>query len=316
MLTRHNIYLLVAFMIALLDACSSSADIEQVYPDIDERAINFETHIHTRVSESTVESLKEGFSVWGGYDENVVFDGNIVTYDTSTSTWVYTDGPKYWTKNTYDFQAVYPVSISGATVSYEESALKINGYNIPDHPETDLLIGAAENHDYPSDGPLVNMNFRHALAQVTFHAKKDADAGEVSLNEISLYGPASVGSYNSSSDSWTHTSYTTKNSPFAVSSTKTELDTSTKNALGSLLVFPSSFIPNTYTLYIRYTITYNLSKEVYENTILLASASLDSWEAGKKYNYTFTIIDPNTIIFDPPKVTPWTESNGNVIIVE
>ena len=56
----------------------------------------------TRAEATLTEIQTNGFSVWGGYEGNTVFDGRKVTYDNSNSEWGY-ENTEYWTYNIYDF---------------------------------------------------------------------------------------------------------------------------------------------------------------------------------------------------------------------
>lgn len=268
----------------------------------------------TRVTEAGIDDLRSsGFSVYGGYlgdDPTKVFDGDLVS-TTNGIDWGYVN-TKYWTFNTYSFYAVHPTT-AAASYNAATGEFTIN-HNILDNQDLDLLIAKTENHEYPDDGPVVNMNFTHALVQVSFQAKKDASAGTgtdpVKIESVSLYGVPSSGTYSSKSDTWTYSSVTTEVSPFVQGSDIT-LETNPKDIFGGAqLMLPAQYIPNTYILKVKHT------EDNYPVVMYLSSASLHQWEPGKKYTYTFTIIDKDLIIFDPPKVTPWTESNGNVIIVE
>lgn len=304
-----RIFLLIPFVIA----CRSSVGIDDLYPDEVGNSVGFSAKVQTRaVSENDASVVQtNGFGVWGGYEggTEAIFANTHVTYEDGT--WGY-DNTKYWTNNTYNFYAVYPASTDA---SYDASTgeFTITDYDIRNN--VDLLIGAVEDHEYPLDGPTVNINFEHVLAQISFSAKKDEGAGTVKIKSAKFYGVPSAGTYTSSIEGWSHKSedYTTNSLPFANKTTETEIETTATDVFGTpLLVFPSTHIPATYILYVEYA----ASGQESTSSMLLAAASLDKWEAGKKYNYTFTIIDKNTIIFDVPKVTPWAESNGNVIIVE
>lgn len=306
--------ILKTYLTIIIFFCLASCT-DKIVPDGNGNAIGMSAGIaSTRVTEAGIDDLRsKGFSVYGGYlgdDPTKVFDGDQVS-TTNGIDWTYTN-TKYWSFNTYNFYAVHPTT---ADASYDASTgeFKIN-HNILDNQDLDLLIAKTENHEYPDDGSVVNMNFTHAFVQVSFQAKKDASAGTgtdpVKIESVSLYGVPSSGTYSSKSDTWTYSSVTTEASPFVQGSDIT-LETTPKDIFGGAqLMLPAQYIPNTYILKVKHT------EDNYPVVMYLSSASLHQWEPGKKYTYTFTIIDKDLIIFDPPKVTPWTESNGNVIIVE
>lgn len=304
----------ILLLIPLVIACRSSVGIDDAQTDNGANTIGFCAIVHTRaIAENDLSDVQaNGFETWGGHQNETVFDGTHVTY--SNSTWGY-DDTKYWTHNNiYNFYAVYPAD-TPASYNATTGEFNIADYNIKTKKDVDLLIGSVEDHQYPDDGPTVSINFQHALTQISFSAKKDAGASEVTVKEVELYGVPHIGSYTSQTHSWTHVNgnYTTVSEPFAEKKTETELGTTAKDVFGeTLLMFPNTHIPTTYTLLVKYT----ASGQESTSTMLLSSASLHRWEAGFRYNYTFTIIDTESIIFDAPKVTPWKESNGNVIIVE
>lgn len=306
--------ILKTYLTIVIIFCLASCT-DKIVPDGNDHAIGMSAGIaSTRVTEAGIDDLKSsGFSVYGGYlddDPTKVFDGDLVS-TTNGIDWGYVN-TKYWTFNTYSFYAVHPTT-AAASYNAATGEFTIN-HNILDNQDLDLLIAKTENHEYPDDGPVVNMNFTHALVQVSFQAKKDASAGTgtdpVKIESVSLYGVPSSGTYSSKSDTWTYSSVTTEVSPFVQGSDIT-LETTPKDIFGGAqLMLPAQYIPNTYILKVKHT------EDNYPVVMYLSSASLHQWEPGKKYTYTFTIIDKDLIIFDPPKVTPWTESNGNVIIVE
>lgn len=272
-------------------------------------------------TKATIDDLKNNhFQVWGGYADKVVFNG-VEVRDTLGNSWTYNNHENtYWTNDAYNFYAIYPKSLAtspelanGGGISYDANtkSFTISNYNIKDS-DLDLLIATVEDHKYEDVGTTVPLNFRHAFAQVSFQAKKDANAGEIIINNISLYGLPALGTYSSISGEWSFDAenYSDQSNPF-VSNSSQNVDNTFKDVLTSTLVFPT-LISTEFKVTLSYTI---LPSDTQTVTSQIATVT-EKWEPGKKYVYTFTIIDPNTIIFDPPKVRPWTESSGNVIIVE
>lgn len=269
--------------------------------------------LSTKLTEATAADLREGFEVYGGIvaaEPFQVFDGDTVKSANGID-WTY-GTPKYWVNAAYDFHAVYPCGTS-ASYNKDNGDFTIGAYNIKENQDTDLMIAMRENHIYPDDGPTAELNFKHALVQVAFKGKTNSDTGgdPVKITSIKLYGVPSVGTYSSSAKKWTSDQATTSNSPFISKNEVITLTTAPQDVFGDyLLLFPVNPVPATYALEVKHS---ESNSSVF---LELSSAALGSWEAGNKYVYTFTIIDKDLIIFDAPKVLGWTESNGNVIIVE
>lgn len=300
----------ILFIIPLiLNSCATSQVEEEFLQQEEQTAIGFNGKVHN--SRALADDLKaNGIKVWGGYEGGTVpvFDGSDIVFGTNAS---YTTN-QYWTYNSYNFYAVYPKNTS-ATYNVANNTFTISNYNVKDNQDVDLLISTVEDHEYPKNGSVVNLNFKHALVQVVVKAKKDEGAGNITVTSVSLYGMPTEGRYSSTSGAWSFSAYSDVDTKFYNSSSfEKELTTSATNMMDALLMFPTSFISTTYMLHVGYKI----GGQAFDKDIQLSAASIDKWEAGNVYSYTFTVIDENKIIFDTPKVVPWTASNGNVIIVE
>ena len=271
--------ILKTYLTIIIFFCLASCT-DEIVPDGNGHAIGMSAGIaSTRVTEAGIDDLKSsGFSIYGGYlgdDPTKVFDGDLVS-TTNGIDWGYVN-TKYWTFNTYNFYAVHPTT-AAASYNAATGEFTIN-HNILDNQDLDLLIAKTENHEYPDDGPVVNMNFTHAFVQVSFQAKKDASAGlgtdPVKIESVSLYGVPSSGTYSSKSDTWTYSSVTTEGSPFVEGSDIT-LETNPKDIFGGAqLMLPAQYIPNTYILKVKHT------EDNDPVVMYLSSASLHQWEPGK-----------------------------------
>ena len=83
---------------------------------------------------------------------------------------------------------------------------------------------------------------------------------------------------------------------------------------GEFFVFPSKSLTE-YVLHIEWRAGLDGTMRTESQDIILSSASR-TWDAGKKYTYTFNISDTDHILFDTPAVQEWDDAAGGIIIVD
>lgn len=298
----------------ILSACNSST-LEEEIPSVDERdAIGFAAKVQNSRAIADLDAVKndeDGFAVWGGYDKNNVFNGESVIY--KDGFWDY-GTPKYWVLDKiYNFYALYPASLG---TSNSDGSFTINNYNLKDNSEkevanrTDLIKASVLNMD--SNNPTtVNLNFTHMLTQVEVCGKIEDGAGNVSVNNVKIYGIPNKANYTDIESTWNTTELSTSTNVFYSKESDIPLSTTSTDVFGGAL-WVAPLLTNQCVISITYTQNNTTkTKDIYP----LAYTS-GGWQAGQKYRYTFTVIDDGTILFDTPKITPWLNANGSIIIID
>ena len=249
-----------------------------------------------------------GFKVYAyfeGNKGNSTFEKNVRFEDPY---WKY-DNIEYWIPNTnYWFKAVYPGNAAVVDNNNNDQTLTIADYDI--QSQTDVMVATAtasvaENATAPTSGSVVNLQFKHLLANVVIAIKSEISG--VIVKSVSLHEIAQTGSYDETKAIPWSASQTTdivKNNIDKTLSYNTVEYTDVTN--GGFLVIPQ-VINGTQKLKIE------TSSKDYELVIPNIT-----WSVGTQYIYTLTV-QQNDILFDMPtivKVDEWDEKNatGSVII--
>jgi hypothetical protein len=240
-----------------------------------------------------IEPLKEGFSIWGGYGNELVFDGKNVLWSQSVngnaSGWIY-NGLVMWTENTYNFCGLFPSTI---TTSYESGILTIGDY-IVDQNE-DLLFASVPEHKYPDDGSVVNFNFKHALSAVSFSLVFENSNGQVYNNTYKIVEATMNNLYVGGTITLNNNSGQIQSSPsnkgtISASAISLLIPTSTP----MLLVMPQT---NNVDLYIKLDVSGTIIEINKANMAI-------NWEPGIHYIYNI-VIDKNQNISLKVQTTQW-----------
>lgn len=309
---KFFIYICTCLMLCIITACSSSSVEDIPTQEEPQTAIGFNAKVNSRALADIDDVQSNGFAVWGGYDKNNVFSGDKVTY--TNGDWDY-GIPKYWVLNeTYNFYAFYPANLEGLKSNADGSFIIENfdlqsntSHAIDSENRIDLLCAAVQNRE-SSNTQAVNMQFTHMLTQIEVYALKEGTNNSVTINEVKIYGIPAVATYTDLTTTWTTVTSTTTASPFRSASNIT-LSTTATNVFGVALWVAPVLDNNTV---VSVTYTQNGSQKTKE----MHPVAYSNWEPGKKYKYTITFIDDGTILFDTPKIVPWTNANGSIIIVD
>lgn len=304
----------ILFLALLCIACRDEHDV----PTHD-FTIGFKAGVENTRAVADISSLQtSGFSVWGGYDKNNVFKGEKVEY--KNYAWSYGE-PKAWVLNkTYNFYALYPSAIGTSnedgSFTIQNFDLKTNtSYNKTATERIDLLRASVLNMD--SNNPeTVNLTFNHMFSEIEVYGMIDQAAltagANVQVSDISIYGIPSVASYTDLTNTWETNTRSDKGEPFfQKEQTPTlTLTTTAQNMLGnSLWVAP--VLDNNCIIQISYSFN-----DVSQTKEIRPLAYTDGgWQAGKRYRYTFSVTDDGSILFETPKIAPWANANGSIIII-
>lgn len=256
----------------------------------------------------SMQSDTNGFDVYAFFTNNAINASQsfnkTVKYDDASGKWLYS-GLEYWIPGaTYYFKAVYPTTINYAVDnSTTTQPLTITGYDIT--KQYDILVaetsreGLLVNADgEPTSGSIVNLNFKHLLANVVVKIKAEVN---VTINNVSLKYVPVKGSY--ADGSWSYSSQGNIEKDGLNKSLSSSSDEYHDVTDGGFLAFPCDI--NDTKLFIK------TSDKTYE----LPLTAPTSWVAGNRYTYTLTIKQDN-ILFDEPTVEEWDEENatGSVVI--
>lgn len=272
--------------------------------------------------------LKEGnvFNVWGSYKSDTepafkptqVFNGTDVTYNGAN--WTY-DEPRYWLPNfLYDFRAIHPKGLAGKVrYSIGENSNETPSFSLTDYDveaQQDILYAASGTIKAVS-GPMhaVNLKFNHLLSRVVIIGRSDANdyhtGGGVIITSARLYGIHTVGDWNSmvnagnvSAGSWTPVGEVIGEQSDAYLYTSNEvLPAEGISIFGDKILFLPQELTANAVLKIDYTIRNSSAQP--STVIFKFSDYTAKWDAGKSYQYSFTVSD--NITFEIPKVEPWEE---------
>ena len=256
-------------------------------------------------AEATIKDLQDN-----GFDVNAYFTANgsqfdftkSLSYDADSRIWGYND-IEYWLPGaTYYFKALYPTNAGTIDNSTSAQSLTISNFDVTS--QTDLLVAETEaivvdaSIGSPTGGSVVNLQFKHLLANVVVKIKAEIN---VTIQDISLkFVPVKC---NYADGRWEqNTQGNIEKSGVNVALSKGGDYEDVTN--GGFLVIPQT-TNGDQLLYIR-----TLDNKTYEIPIPTIT-----WAAGTKYIYTLTIKQSN-ILFNEPTVEIWDEENatGSVVI--
>lgn len=285
----------VACLAALLSlgACTSEVT-DGGLPEGGTAPIAFRTPEVTKAVKDAFTS-GDAFSVWGGYGGSVnnVFDGEAVTYDGST--WSYV-GTRYWIADkTYDFYAVYPKDAGSCdaqgtlTVSDFDSS---EGVDLMTAEETDISYTEGQTPE------AVAFTFRHELARVNIIVQVDPGVEVTDLTAtLSGYQEKGTLTRKATGATWT---LGTSASEQTVEGISISGGTS-QDLFGDLLLIPQSIGDATLELSLKR----NSDTENYTASL---DESLTAWNAGQHYRYLLHI-SVDAITFSNFTVDDWGETH-------
>lgn len=319
----HRNYLIIAGIAAAtaLAACSTTVtgSAEDAAPSA---AIRFAA-APTKAAVAS-EANMDAFAVWGWYSDDAttpvpVFDATTVTR--SSGQWTY-DGTRYWLLGkTYNFTALHPADLpAGTTVkATADGSITIEGFDATQ--SRDLMTASVSAINYATVEAIqaVGFTFSHLLARVAFVGNLDVQSVEyvpemsATIHEAKLYGMSKTGTYVSTDGEakWTQVEATTEGAPFASSNTGITLTMEGVSVFDDLLLIPEK-VGREFCIYVKYSVN---GGETREQVISLDSL-VGTFEAGKSYRFTFTVVDEDHILFDRPTVNNWNDASGGIVVIE
>lgn len=313
-------HLMTLFLPALLLAgFAVSCTDTDVLPDAGTPSIDFGTPALTRGVVTSVADM-DVFDVWGWYKptkgsetatDTQVFNATPVTK--KGDSWKY-DNPQRWLLgNTYRFYAVYP-SVGATNKGYESASYDKDGNltitNFDCTKGVDLMT-ASQNcvaDKMVENATPVTFTFKHLLARVNIVGH--SEGGKANITSASLTNVAIEGDYKG--QQW---QISESNDEYPIVS-NFELPPVPTDISGDLLLLPQNVSGIKLCIEYQYPgIVDSDGNPISKEITYSLPVSIQDWEAGMSYKYSFTLIG-DYIIFDVPQVNEWNEASGGIIIVD
>lgn len=325
----------ILLLLPLCAGCSSDWDIDRNIPIGKKAQIGFSSRMHITRAEATLTDIQtNGFSVWGGYEGNTVFDGREVTYNESK--WGY-ENTEYWTYNIYDFHGVYPTPNANSTdknyiVKWDNTTKELKIENFDASSGIDLLhsprIGL-DGSDTNISGKPLEMNFNHILTNVNVELVKAAENSihDIRITQVVIYGLCTKGDY-----SWTKENALWDTDESSISYINKEinniadLNVKSDNAndnygytsiISDVLCIPQNINENSIYLGVAYDFKQKSATDyITGNSMIVALPTTYNWGIGEKVTYRATIDAHMKLVFGAPGIEAWGEEpeSGTIII--
>lgn len=331
--------LFAALAVFALASCA-----KDVATDVQEYAIDFSSSAKGAVRSTVVDNTNfKSFKVWAYNGGTTIMDEITVSRENVSSDWTYSP-KKYWpTEGTVDFYGFYIANaqvVDGYPVYQRQYAASSNG-----GLTFDVNVGATDDVVRTSNIPdamyavaldksktsgltnnKVEMNFRHAMAQVDFQIKNATTSGlgiKIHTSHVYIDGLYSDGRYTTSTTasttattsagSWDFSNFTPVKYWFHGDGHNVSASNSVYGSIlsGTCLVFPQT----------KSGATVEVPCKISQNGVIIfdgvktATLNID-WKEGKKYIYTLLFDDESidnlsdTIEFTTNVVTITTEGKG------
>lgn len=327
----------ILLLLPLLTACNSELDFGGDTPGTKKAVIGFSNNMKITRADATLADIQtNGFSVWGGYEGNAVFDGRKVTYNDSNSEWGY-ENTEYWTYNIYDFHGVYPTPDANSTdknytVTWNNTTKELNITGFDASSGIDLLhsplTGLDGSNTNISGKPLV-MNFNHILTNVNVELVKAAENSvhDIRITQVVIYGLCTKGDY-----SWTKENAQWDTDESSISYINKEinniddLNVKSDNAnnnygytsiISDVLCIPQNINENSIYLGVAYDFKQKSATDyITGNSMIVALPTTYNWGIGEKVTYRATIDAHMKLVFGAPGIEAWGEEpeSGTIII--
>lgn len=334
---RKSIYLL-GVSVMVLASCTQNEVIDVPAS----RGIGFETYVGkaTRsmeavaVTPTTLETLKDGFHVYGSYDDKgsttPVYAGDRVYYKTSgeAGSWI-CDNINFWNPGaTYKFAAYAPYDkITKPTFDYTTGHLTFTDVTSNLNNQYDFVVAepsaitAAENNNAP-----VQFKFLHALSRVKITLSTEfRDGIHLGISDFKITGINTQGDFTSAStvaNGWTNI-----DTP-AEFTAKDATGDDALSVLGDTYTAEFIVIPqNIGTVTVSFTASLTTPQgqpveipgtdgNTKEFTVTLPTTNTTAWLNSNCYNYKTSIGGDNfglqPIQFSNPEVGEWITTNPDI----
>lgn len=245
------------------------------------RAISFRPAAETRAAVGADKTGMEDFLVWGGYTEQLLFDGETVHPDGR-----YEGGTRYWVPGKWNFYAIHPKGINASCTNGTFTVTDFDASKKTGDDAVDLMTATASEEYIEGKNPptSVGLAFHHELARVNVIIVSEGDA--VTISNAKLYGISHIGSLNG--NTWALGTVSNSSQPSFTTATLEIADTQEHLLFGGDLLLPPHAGLDAATLEFDYQYTTGDTSSK-SSTIKLKTASVTAWEKAKRYNYRIKI---------------------------
>ncbi len=296
---KKSLFMLGAVAIALA-SCTQNEVVEVA----DSRAIGFESFVGKTtkaVSETTLETLKSGFSVYGGYATVTnVFAGVTVT-SSDGSNWTYSP-KRYWVEGeNYKFAAFAPATAGGnKTFNYGDGHLDIIDYVADINNPVDLVYAEYSVTAQASGNSSVSLSFDHIMSWIKIaFVNNFGDGVKVQVTNVDITGVSNTASYTDKT--W---SAPTNSADFTAANLVETTDNGNKQTI-DFIAIPQTV--GTLTISFNLTVKDANGTTLADNVAKTATLSSQTWNADYIYTYTATL-DGETIGLEEIKFNPSVDS--------
>lgn len=339
-----RILLFAAVSVALTGCVNDETESFDATPS--NKKITFEApflgKVATRATDDNVAKYPEdqSFKVWGWYHEGeystfkqstnwknwMDANGNAVevSKDESDSWWKSSDA-YYWPKSEngkLTFAAYSPADLKATKIEHTAAGLQITDFTVPVEANVDVMYSDRtynqmatnnSNQEPTNNYTGVQIHFHHALSNICFTAKTEADYSgtmEIKITSIKVSGVENKGTFNQTitdganaidcKPAW-NGSVEGTNEYTAYNETSEKLTTTAQPLGENLILLPQTFTENSNGIV---TIDYTMNDVACSSNINLNQEGYpENWEPGKRY--TYNIIIGLTEIRFAPYVTEW-----------
>lgn len=202
---KKNFQMLAALAIAAVatTSCTSEESFEQMPTESKTANIRFRTNIEGMSRAITTSSNLNEFitTAYLKQDDVCAKLMDKVSVKKTDGTWT-TDDVYVWPYNgTLSFFSVAPATLNPVMPAASEIETKAPTFNFTAESDAamqkDVIYAVNANHQYTGseESSVVNVNFRHALAQIVFNAKCENQNWLVDISDVKVHNIKSTGTY-------------------------------------------------------------------------------------------------------------------------
>lgn len=300
------------FLLAAAAAAFASCTQNEVMEVAENRAIGFAGTGVDNITKADITSADFAqFYVYGGYDENAIFNGISVT--NTGGNWGYSP-VQYWVNGTWNF-AGYAGGNGVAPTWDNASGTLTLAVNSDADNQDDLVYADAKSivvTDATTYSTPVTLNFTHLLSKIQFKFTKESKSlggVNVTLQNFSVNGITTnakwTGNVQGNADSPATGAYTAFPDATAIDGT---------NGLSTDAYYVIPQAVGTFNITAEAVITDANNTEIKKGNVTAVVPTTFSWEAQKVYIYTAELKYENIVSEDPnkdPKPIEFTASAAN-----
>lgn len=347
-----RILLFAAVSVALTGCVNDETESFDATPS--NKKITFEAPFLGKVATRAAENAKypddQSFKVWGWYHEGDynTFQANdnkwqnwmdaegkaVEVSKDPTNNWWKSSDAYYWPKSEngkLTFAAYSPANLTATKIEHTATGLQIEGFTVPTEANVDVMYSdrtynqtVSNNDDNTSTTPSytgVQIHFHHALSNICFTAKTEADYSKtmkIKITSIKVSDVNNKGTFNQTIKTdggnectpvWNGSVEGTNEYSVYDETDGMEVTSSEYSLTKKLILLPQKFSTGSKG---KVTIDYTMNDVACSANIEFNKEGYpDEWKPG--YRYTYNIIIGLTEIHFAPYVTEWEDETGTDI---